>query len=445
VQFVDVMGVTSVVTAIPAMLDGVGAGDSLASPVATAYAMFFGGLLVLGARLGRKYGHRRMLLAGLGLLVAASVIGALATAGWQLVAARSLQGTASALSVPSAMSLLLFAAPGMEARGQALALWSAAGATAGATGFLVGGVLTDLFGWPAVFWVTVPVGLLLAFGITRFVTAEPDPDPGLALDVPGAVLLTVSVMAVVLGASFLERSSTRLIGIALVAAGAIGIVLLIIWLRRAREPIIPLAALRQRRLSIGATGSFVNTATTSSAGVLLTLYLQREKGLSPFKVGLMLLPISFGAIAGSTAAAPLMSRYSRRLVIGAGLCLIAAGNLMAAFALGSTVGIVVAMVALGRGIGLSSVGCNDIGTDVPEEHESTAIGLLNTAAQLGTALGVAALVLLSSLDLVGRRSGTFVGLTAAATLALLTAIALMQWIPATKPATRKMVRERGYL
>jgi predicted MFS family arabinose efflux permease len=82
---------------------------------------------------------------------------------------------------------------------------------------------------------------------------------------------------------------------------------------------------------------------------------------------------------------------------------------------------------------------------VPEEHESTAIGLLNTAAQLGTALGVAALVLLSSLDLVGRRSGTFVGLTAAATLALLTAIALMQWIPATKPATRKMVRERGYL
>ena len=99
-QFVDVMGVTSVVTAIPAMLEGVGAGDSLASPVATAYAMFFGGLLVLGARLGRKYGHRRMLFAGLGLLIAASVIGALATSGWQLVAARSLQGTASALSYP---------------------------------------------------------------------------------------------------------------------------------------------------------------------------------------------------------------------------------------------------------------------------------------------------------------------------------------------------------
>ena len=206
----------------------------------------------------------------------------------------------------------------------------------------------------------------------------------------------------------------------------------------------PLAALRQRRLSIGATGSFVNTATTSSAGVLLTLYLQREKGLSPFKVGLMLLPISFGAIAGSTAAAPLTSRYSRRLVIGAGLCLIATGNLMAALALGSTLGIVVAMVALGLGIGLSSVGCNDIGTDVPEEHESTAIGLLNMPAQLGTALGVAALVLLFTRSF-GRRSGTFVGLTAAATLALLTAIALMQWIPATKPATRKMVQERGYL
>ena len=171
--------------------------------------MFFGGLLVLGARLGREYGHRRMLFAGLGLLIAASVIGALATSGWQLVAARSLQGTASALSVPSAMSLLLFAAPGKQARGQALALWSAAGATAGAAGFLVGGVLTDLLGWPAVFWVNVPVGLLLAIGVMRFVTAQPDPDPDLALDVPGAVLLTASVMAVVLGASFLERSATR--------------------------------------------------------------------------------------------------------------------------------------------------------------------------------------------------------------------------------------------
>jgi MFS family permease len=444
VQFVDVLGVTSVVTAIPAMLDGVGAGDSLAGPVATAYAMFFGGLLALGARLGRKYGHRRTLFAGLGLLVAASVIGALATTGWQLVAARSLQGAASAISVPAAMSLLLFSAPDTDTRSRALSLWSAAGATAGAAGFLVGGILTDLLGWTAVFWVNVPVGMLLTIGIRRWVTAEPDPDRGLALDVPGATMLTASVMAVVLGASFLERSSTRLLGLMVVAIGVSGTVLLIAWLRRAREPIIPLATLRQRRLSIGAIGSFVNTAATSSAGVLLTLYLQRQEGLSPFRVGLMLLPISLGVVAGSTAAATLTSQYSRRLVIGSGLGMIAAGDLMAALTLGSTVGIMLAMVVLGAGLGLSSVGCNDIGTDVPEEHASTAIGLLNTAAQLGSALGIAGLVLLSSLALFGGKSGTAVGLTTAAAMALLTAITLVLLIPATRPAPREVTRERGY-
>ena len=144
----------------------------------------------------------------------------------------------------------------------------------------------------------MPVGVLLVIGIMRWVTLEPEPDPALALDVPGAVFLTASVMALVLGASFLERNSTRPLGAGLVAAGAIGACGLIVWLRRSRQPIIPLATLRQRRLAIGAGGSFINTATTSSAGVLLTLYLQREESLSPSRVGLMLLPISLAVVVG---------------------------------------------------------------------------------------------------------------------------------------------------
>src|SRR4051794_10839962 len=218
VQFVDVLGVTSVVTAIPAMLDGVGADDSLAGLVATAYAMFFGGLLVLGSRLGQKYGRRRTLLTGLATLFIASAIGALATAGWQLVVARSLQGVASALSVPAALGLLLASVPDEEARGQALALWSAAGAAAGALGFIVGGVLTDLLGWPAIFWINIPVSIVLALCVISTVSAAPDRMPGLSLDVPGAAILTTSVMALVLGSAFLEHGSTRHIGLMTIAA-----------------------------------------------------------------------------------------------------------------------------------------------------------------------------------------------------------------------------------
>src|SRR5690349_16452300 len=132
VQFVDVLGVTSAVTAIPAMLAGVSAPSEATPIVATVYAMFFGGLLVLGARLGDRYGHRRVLLAGVTAFTAVAVIGATAQEIVQLVVARGLQGAAAAVSVPSALRLLLDAAPNGPRRRTALAAWSATGAAAGA-------------------------------------------------------------------------------------------------------------------------------------------------------------------------------------------------------------------------------------------------------------------------------------------------------------------------
>jgi MFS family permease len=147
VQFVDVLGVTVVVTALPAMLSGLGAPSSATALVVTAYAMFFGGLLMLAARLGDRYGHRRVLLIGLTDFGLASLLAATATSVLALVAARCLQGAAAALSVPTALRLLLAATPDEDQRRRALAGWSAAGAAAGASGYLVGGVLTNLAGW----------------------------------------------------------------------------------------------------------------------------------------------------------------------------------------------------------------------------------------------------------------------------------------------------------
>lgn len=134
VQFVDVLGVTSATTAIPAILHGLDAPEAAAGPVATVYAMFFGGLLVLGARLGYKYGHRRVLLGGIGLFTLVSVAGATSADIGQLLAALALQGAAAAFSVPSALRLLLHASPAPEHRRSALALWSASGGSMARSG-----------------------------------------------------------------------------------------------------------------------------------------------------------------------------------------------------------------------------------------------------------------------------------------------------------------------
>jgi MFS family permease len=150
VQFVDVLGVTSAITAIPAIIRGLSAPPEATGLLATVYAAFFGGLLVLGSRLGDKYGPRRVLVVGLVLFTAVAFIAVTAQAIVQLLAAVALEGTAAAISVPCALRLLLHVATKPSARRTALAALSATGAVAGVLGYVVGGVLTNVFGWQAI-------------------------------------------------------------------------------------------------------------------------------------------------------------------------------------------------------------------------------------------------------------------------------------------------------
>jgi MFS family permease len=395
VQFVDVLGVTVVITALPAMLAGLGAAPSTAAFVVTGYAMFFGGLLMLGARLGDRYGPHRVLLAGLAGFGAASLLGATATSVPALAAARCLQGAAAALSVPTALRLLLAAAGDADGRRRALAGWSAAGATAGASGFLLGGALTQLASWRAVFWVNLP----LAAALVAAVLASAPRPPGTReqrLDVAGAGVLTASVMAVVAGTSLLEHPAGRAFGLAALLAGAALLLAFVAIERRAAEPLLPGAVARHPRLRIGAAAAALNTATTSSAATLATLYLQDTRRASPTTAGLLLLPFSLCVIAGSVAAAALLRSRPPRAGIAVGLTIIAAGNgiLLALPAAGWL--LPVAFAIAGIGIGVSSVAANALGTDLPPTLQGVASGALNTAAQLGTALGVSLLVVVAT-------------------------------------------------
>jgi len=424
VQFVDVLGVTSAITALPAMLAGVSARVAATPIVATAYAMFFGGLLVLGARLGDRYGHRRVVLIGCVAFAVVSLGGASAQGVIPLVAARGMQGAAAAISVPSALRLLLDGTPEPAERRGALAAWSASGAAAGAMGLLVGGVLTEFLGWRAVFWVNIPIGILLVVAIWRAVPRGAPDHPGLRLDLGGAVLLIAAVMTLVVGASSVEDPHRRVGGL-LLAAGGFGLFGgFAVQQRRARAPLVPRAAFASANLRTGTVVSFVNTATTTSTGVLAALLLQQQFGLSAVAAGLTLVPFSLGVIVGSAVSKPFGARWTARRLAVAGLGGIAVGNLLLVFTYGSLVGLGSGVFLAGIGLGMASVAGTDIGTDVADDLSGTASGVLNTGAQLGTAIGVAALLVLAA-SISQPRSGTAVAWLVAAGLAGLTALALL--------------------
>lgn len=389
VQVVDVLGVTVVITALPRMLATLGASPAMAGVVATSYAMSFGGLLMLGARLGDRLGHRRVLLAGLALFAIASAMVGAAPSLIILVAGRCLQGAAAAASVPASLRMLSATAVDEDARRRALGAWSAAGAAAGAGGLVVGGVLTSLIGWRAAFLLNLPAALALAVMVLRTIP-DPSQTVRVRLDGLGAVLLTGALMGVILGAALVPQPRSRWIGLGLVGCGAGLAGLFVLAQRLAREPLIPRAVVRERRVRTGAGAAFLNTATTSSVITLATLYLQDTRHLAPAAAGIELLPFSLCVVAGATLA-------GKRPAAGlaAGLGLIALADAATVLTSRAAVFLPICVAIAGLGIGISSVAATTIGTDVSDELKGAAAGVLNTAAQLGTALGVSAGVLVA--------------------------------------------------
>jgi MFS family permease len=423
VQFVDVLGVTAAIAAIPAIIRGLSAPSEATGLLATVYAAFFGGLLVLGARLGDKYGPRRVLLIGLILFTAVAFLAATAQEILQLLAAIALEGAAAALSVPCALRLLLHVATDPRDRRTALAAWSATGAVAGVLGYVIGGVLTNVFGWQAIYAVYAPLGAFLFAGVFLWVPNLAAPDRHRRLDLVGAVLLLAAVMALIVGASLLERPDLRSAALGSLTVGVVLIVIFAGQQHRARTPLIPAAAARSKNLRSGSLVSFVNTATTSSAGVLATLLLQQHLGLSPLQAAFTLMPFSIAVIAGSVLSRPLGARLRDQRLCSVGLGGIAAGNLVLAVTAGRIAGLVAGVVVAGVGLGIAAVAATSLGTRVRSELTGSATGLLNTAAQLGTALGVAALVTIASIT--SPPTGTAIAWAAGAATAGLTGLIML--------------------
>src|SRR6266487_3798920 len=290
--------------------------------VVNAYAVTFGGLLLLGGRAGDRLGRRRVFVAGLLLFSAASFLGGLATSQWWLLAARALQGAAGAVIAPTALALITTNFPEGQARNRAMGVYSAMAGGGGAVGLLLGGILTTYVSWRWVFFVNVPIGIVVAAAAPQ-VLAESPRRPG-RIDVIGAVTGTAGVALLVYG---LSKAATGQDGIShwgdvpVVLSLAAAVVLLVSFVlieRRSSHPLLPMRVLADRNRS----GAYLIMLCIGTAmfGLFffLTLFAQTVLGYSAVQSGLSFLPFTAGIVTAATLASQLVPRVGARPLILAG-------------------------------------------------------------------------------------------------------------------------------
>jgi EmrB/QacA subfamily drug resistance transporter len=417
-QFVVVLDVTIVAVALPAIQRGLGFATADLQWVVTAYTIAFAGLLVLAGRLADLHGRRRVLIAGMTLFGGASLACGLSGAPAVLVAARVVQGLGAAAVAPAALATITATIPDGPARRRALGAWTAAAAGGGAAGWLLGGVITEHLGWPWVFLVNVPIALAAVVLLPLLAPETRAPHGGRRrLDVAGAATITAALALLVLGLTRAEADGPG----SPLALGGVGLgAALLVALRRiearAPDPLLPAALLRADGLAAANLVAAALTAATSGSLLLCVLALQGAEGRSPTETGALFAPVNLAVIAGSVLAPRVAQALGTRRAMAVGLAGVGAGTLWLAAVTagaGNPLALVPAFVAMGLGLGCASVASTAAGVEAAgATHEGVASGLLNTAAQVGTAMGVAVLISLAG------AAGDRVAFAGAAVLAL---------------------------
>ncbi|MFI9553868.1 MFS transporter [Nonomuraea endophytica] len=397
VQFMVSLDLSVVNVGLPQIAAGLGFSAVGLTWVIHAYALTFGGLLLLGGKAADRYGRKQVLLLGLGLFGLASLIGGFAQEPGHLVAARAVQGIGAAALAPAALSLLATTFPAGRARVRAFGVWSATNAAGGALGVLIGGLLTEYASWRWVMFVNVPMAagaLALAW---RGIAAGPAPVRGGRPDVLGAVLATAGVTLLVFGVVRTEHHAWT--SPTTVTTLAVAIVLLVAFVRveltTRREPLIRLGLLANRSVLGANLFSLLIGAAMAASFYFASLYLQRVLGTGPALTGLMFLPMALAVIAGSVLAVKLGYRAAPRTLLIAGGLLTGAG--FAWFGLISPDGtflthVLAPSIVIGIGFGLCLGPIVATATTGVAAHESgTASGLLNSSRQIGASLGLAVL------------------------------------------------------
>jgi EmrB/QacA subfamily drug resistance transporter len=391
--FMVILDSAIVVVALPSIETDLGFTQEGLQWILSAYALSFGGLLLLGGRAADLLGRRRVFLAGTLLFTLASLLCGLARSEEALIAARALQGIGAAAMTPSALSILMTTFEEGSERNKALGIWGSLGGIGASAGWLIGGPLTDGPGWEWVFFINLPIGAAVLAIAPRLLResrrAERSGfDPGGALAVTGAFLMLVYALVDAPSAGWGSTQTVLLLAGSAALFGAF-----VAIEARVRAPLVPFRILRSRTL-VGANVAMLLTACAAfGMPFILTLYAQQVLGYSAVEFGLTSLVFPLMAAVGSVTGQALVTRGGFAGVAAAGMALLALGT---AFLTQVSVGgsyfgdIFPALVVFGAGLGLAFVASSIAALAGVAEHESgLASGLNNTAFQLGAALGVA--------------------------------------------------------
>ncbi|MGW3370018.1 MFS transporter, partial [Streptosporangium canum] len=389
-----VLDVSVVNVALPSIQHALGFDARHLAWVGNAYALSFGALLLLGARLADLYGHRRVFTAGLALFTAASLAGGLADAPGALIAARAGQGVGAAVLAPATLTILTSAFAEGPRRTRAIAVWTAVSLAGGTAGNLIGGALTEYLSWRAILLINVPIGLAcLAAARVLAPGGGGRSGGGRRLDVLGAVLASAGLGALAYGLS--GAPAVALAGAVLLALFAL------VEVRVARVPLIPLSLLRPRAIWLGNTVMLLAGACLNPMWYFLTLSLQNVLGYGPLQTGLAFLPHTVLTMLVGLRVVPwLMRRADDRVLIVAGALIGAAGFWwQSRIAPGqdylTAIGGPAVLISLGGGL-LSTPLTVTVTSGAAPADAGAASGLANTAKQVGGALGLAVLVALTA-------------------------------------------------
>jgi len=416
-----VLDATVVNVALPSIQDDLGFSTSSLAWVVNAYLIAFGGLLLLAGRVGDLIGRRTIFLSGMGLFTGASLLCGMAQSQEMLVGARFLQGIGGAMTSAVILGIIVTMFPEPREQAKAIGVYGFVASAGGSVGLLAGGVLTQAMNWHWIFFVNIPIGIATAVLATRLLEKDEGIGFSKGADIPGALLITGSLMlgvyTIVKPAAEYGWGAGRTLGL-----GALSVVLLAAFVAReatARTPLIPLRIFRSRNVSGANLVQALLVAGMFGMFFLGALYLQRVLGYDPLEIGLAFLPATIMmGILSLRYSGPLIMRFGPRTTLLPSLGLILAGLVVFAQAPvdGSYVlHVLPAMLVMGAGAGLGFPALMTLSmSGATPQDAGLASGLVNTTVQVGGALGLAVLATLStsrSDHLIGAGHSTAAALT----------------------------------
>ncbi len=395
VQFMVVLDIAIVNVALPSIQTDLDFSQANLQWVISAYALVFGGFLLLGGRTADLLGRRRIFMVGLVAFAIGSLLCGLAWDEGSLIGARALQGLGAATISPAALAILMTTFAEGKERNIALGVWGAVGGFGAAAGVLLGGVLTDALSWEWIFFVNIPVAIV-ALGLAPALLGESKDTRVKTFDALGAVLVTAGLTTLVLGITQGHEwgwSSGRVIGVFVASAALLGG--FVAWEQRVAEPLMRFGILRTKTVLGANVAGFILGTALFSMFLMLTLYMQQVLGYSAMKTGVAYLAVAGTSIIWANVAAMLVGRVGVRPLIAGGMAILAVGMVLftqvsvgGSYAANLLPGFLI--IALGMALCFVPISIAAL-AGVSQAEAGIASGLINTSQQIGGAVGIALL------------------------------------------------------